>query len=70
MAATAGNSRTTITVEEAAHALGISRGSAYRSAREFLDSGGRVGIPVIQIGRRLLVPITRFEAFLSGDKAE
>jgi len=41
--------RPTVTVEESAEFLGISRGSAYEAAR----SGE---LPVIRIGRRLLVP--------------
>ena len=39
----------TLTVPEAARALGISRGQAYQAAQQ-----GE--IPVIRIGRRLLVP--------------
>jgi excisionase family DNA binding protein len=41
--------RLTLTVEEAAHLLGISRGLAYEMAR-----CGK--LPVIRFGRRLLVP--------------
>ncbi|HEV2545919.1 MAG TPA: helix-turn-helix domain-containing protein [Stellaceae bacterium] len=41
--------RRTITVEQAAEILGISRGSAYALA----NSGE---LPVIRMGRRLLVP--------------
>ena len=39
----------TMTVEEAAAVLGISRGLAYQAARDG-------SIPTIRIGRRLLVP--------------
>ena len=39
----------TMTVKEAAAALGISRGLAYQAARDG-------SIPTIRIGRRLLVP--------------
>ena len=42
----------TMTVEEAARLLGISRGAAYRAA-----AAGQ--IPTIRIGRRLLVPTAR-----------
>ena len=43
------DSRLTITVEEAARLLGISRGLAYEMAR--------IGnLPTIRFGRRLLVP--------------
>lgn len=41
--------RLTITVEECAHILGISRGLAYQMAHE-----GR--IPTLKFGRRLVVP--------------
>jgi excisionase family DNA binding protein len=41
-----------ISVEDAAHLLGISRGLAYEAAR-------RGELPVIRLGRRLLVPRAR-----------
>jgi excisionase family DNA binding protein len=44
----------TITVEEAGELLGVSRGAAYGAAN-------RGEIPVIRIGRRLLVPKKTFE---------
>jgi len=47
----------TMTVEEAAAALGISRNLAYEAARD-----GR--IPAIRIGRRLLVPRRALEKLL------
>jgi excisionase family DNA binding protein len=47
----------TITVEHAAEILGISRSSAYRAV-------ARGEIPVIRIGRRLLVPAAKFLAML------
>jgi excisionase family DNA binding protein len=47
----------TITIDEAGEALGISRGSAYKAAR--------MGeLPVIRIGKRLLVVRDRFEEML------
>ena len=60
--------RLTLTVEEAAHLLGISRGLAYELAR----SGQ---LPVVRLGRRLLVPRVALERMLaqtktSGDKYE
>ena len=42
----------TLTIDEAARWLGISRGSAYEAAR----SGEIAGVVVIRVGRRLLVP--------------
>ena len=50
--------RDVLTVEEAAQRLGIGRGSAYEAAR-------RGEIPVIRIGRRILVPRLAFERMLS-----
>lgn len=58
--------RSTMKVEEAARVLGISRAIAYRSAQEFLESEGKRGLPVIQIGRRLLVPKAQLDALLTG----
>lgn len=51
----------TITVEEAGQALGICRNTAYAAAK-----AGE--IPVIKIGRRLLVPKAAFERLLAGEK--
>lgn len=48
----------TLTVEEAAQALGISRTLAYEAART-----GE--LPTVRIGRRLLVPRAALERFLS-----
>lgn len=51
--------RRTVTVEEAARALGIGRSAAYAAAR----SGELPG--VIRIGRRLLVPVAVLERMLA-----
>ena len=53
--------RLTLTVEEAAHLLGISRGLAYELARS-----GR--LPVVRLGRRLLVPKVALERMLAQTK--
>lgn len=58
--------KATLTVEEAAAVLGISRSAAYQSARVYVESDGQRGLPAIQIGRRLLVPRARLEALLTG----
>jgi excisionase family DNA binding protein len=52
--------RTTLTVEETAKLLGISRGLAFQAVR-------RGDIPAIRIGRRILVPLTRLQALLDGE---
>jgi len=48
-----------LTVEEAAVILRLSRGTAYEAVR-------RGDIPVVKIGRRLLVPRARLMAMLAG----
>jgi len=52
--------RMTITVEEAAEMLGISRTSAYLCAT-------RHEIPTLRLGRRVLVPVARFMALLEQE---
>jgi len=58
--------QTVVSVEVASHVLGISRGLAYASAREYLATGGVSGLPVVLLGRRMLVPVTRLERLLEG----
>ena len=53
--------RLTLSVEEAAHLLGISRGLAY----ELVRSGQ---LPVVRLGRRLLVPKVALERMLAQTK--
>lgn len=45
-----------LTIEEAAVLLRIGRTSAYALAREWRETGGRAGIPVVKLGRQLRVP--------------
>ena len=52
--------RLTVTVEEAAVMLGISRTTAYGCA-------SRNEIPTVRLGRRLVVPLTRLAAMLDGE---
>jgi excisionase family DNA binding protein len=54
------NQRQTVTVEEAARILGISRGSAFRAVH-------RAEIPSIRIGRRLLVPMRELRRLLEPE---
>jgi excisionase family DNA binding protein len=51
--------RRTLTVEEAGRWLGIGRSAAYAAAK-------RGDIPVISIGRRLVVPKDALERMLAG----
>lgn len=44
-----------LTVAEAAIVLRVSRTTAYKLAEEWRTSGGRSGLPVVQLGRRLVV---------------
>lgn len=45
-----------LTVEGAAAVLRISRGAAYELARQWRETGGRSGLPVVTLGRSLRVP--------------
>lgn len=45
-----------LTVEEAARVLRLGRSQAYELTKLFRTSGGREGLPVIRLGRRLRVP--------------
>ncbi|MGH9249584.1 MAG: helix-turn-helix domain-containing protein [Acidimicrobiales bacterium] len=45
-----------LTVEEAAGVLRIGRGAAFELARQWRESGGRLGLPVVTLGRSLRVP--------------
>jgi excisionase family DNA binding protein len=51
--------RMTLTIPEAAKALGIGRNAGYEAAR-------RGEIPTIRIGKRLLVPRAALERMLQG----
>lgn len=53
----------TITVEQAAGVLGISRAAAYNAVR-------RGDIPSVRVGRRVLVPKYRLAAFIAGQPIE
>jgi excisionase family DNA binding protein len=54
--------RQTLTIEEAAKALGIGRNQGYEAAR-------RGDIPTIRIGKRLLVLTVPFSRLLNGEKS-
>lgn len=54
-----------LTVEEAARVLRIGRTKAYSLTQAWRDSGGEVGIPVIEIGG-LRVPRVRLEELIGA----
>ena len=56
---TASTDRATLTIEEAAAVLGLGRSAAYEAAR-------RGELPIIRIGRRLLVPRIALNRMLAG----
>ena len=51
--------RATLTVEEVAQILGISRWAAYEGCR-------RGEIPSLRLGRRVVIPVSRLQEHLSG----
>jgi excisionase family DNA binding protein len=51
-----------ISVEEAGRRLGLGRNQAYNAAH-----CGQ--IPVVRLGRRLIVPLVQFEKLLAGEEA-
>jgi hypothetical protein len=55
-----------LTVEEAARLLRIGRTKAYALAREYRRTGGRSGLPVVDFGDVLRVPLVRLEALIGG----
>ncbi len=59
-----------LTVEEAARFMRIGRTKAYAMAREWRDSGGRSGLPTVDLGHVLRVPRWRLEQMLSAGLGE
>ncbi len=60
-----------ITVLEAATLLGISRTTAYEMARRYLATGGREGLPVVRLDKRLMrVPWSEFVAWFRCGPSE
>lgn len=54
----------TLTISQCAKCLGVSRNTAYEAAR----SGELAGVPVIHVGRRLLIPSAPFRKALGLDE--
>jgi hypothetical protein len=55
-----------LTVEEAAKVLRIGRGAAYVLARQWRESKGEAGLPVITLGKTLRVPRAALERLCGG----
>lgn len=53
----------TVSIEECARMLGVSRNTAYEAAK-------RGEIPTIRIGRRLLVPLVALRRMLEGENRD
>jgi len=56
-----------LTVEEAGELLRIGRTKAYAMAREWRDTDGRSGLPVIDLGHVLRVPRQALEDLIGAD---
>ncbi len=54
-------------MEEAAELLRVGRTKAYAMAREWRATGGLSGLPVIDLGDVLRVPLWRLEAMVGGE---
>ena len=55
-----------LTVEEAARVLRIGRTKAYAMAQEWRDTDGKSGLPVVDLGHVLRVPLSQLEAIVGG----
>ncbi len=53
-----------LTIEEAAAILRISRNAAYAAARQWRTTGGKAGLPCIEIGRTLRVSRVELDRLL------
>lgn len=58
-----------LTIEEAAAILRIGRNSAYALARQWRTTGGREGLPCIELGRTLRVPRSALDQLLAPPSA-
>jgi hypothetical protein len=56
-----------VTVEEAGEVLRIGRGKAYAMAREWRETNGRSGLPVVDLGNVLRVPRPALEEMIGAE---
>ena len=56
-----------LTVEEAGEVLRIGRSKAYAMAREWRETNGRSGLPVVDLGNVLRVPRSALEEMIGAD---
>lgn len=56
-----------LTISEAADVLRISRNTAYALARQWRETGGREGLPVVELGRNLRVSKAALARLLRGE---
>lgn len=55
-----------LTIEEAARVIRVGRTKAYAMAREWRATGGKSGLPVVDFGHALRVPLCQLEAIVGG----
>ena len=55
-----------LTIEEAARVIRVGRTKAYAMAQEWRATGGQSGLPVIDFGHVLRVPLRQLEAMVGG----
>jgi len=55
-----------LTIEEAARVIRVGRTKAYAMAREWRATGGRSGLPVVDFGHALRVPLCQLEMIVGG----
>lgn len=55
-----------LTIEEAARVIRVGRTKAYAMAREWRATGGKSGLPVVDFGHALRVPLRQLETIVGG----
>jgi excisionase family DNA binding protein len=55
-----------MTVDEAAEYLRVSRSLGYQLARQYRDTHGATGLPVVNLGRCLRVPRKLLAVYIAG----